>query len=394
MKAPVIITSERDEIAKRRVIYNDVEELLVPGFLTQQVVVADVSISMKSMFPGEIGLLRNRIGLKMSERSWREWYLASAIWMVDGQVLLGDVNAPVKIRQALLNMPKSALDALFSVFTAIHNRVRVASSRVEAFCYEDFGRSMWRMTGRSSPSRDEVAGIPGISSLGMNSLQKLWVAFNLAEDDRQAWNLDWAMAKLVASATSPKGVKKLNQKDEGERKLEEERRQEVINRVYYEATGLSIGERNGRVVRRSVTPQQLVDEMDRWVRGERDEHDEVIEAYKNRVRAKHEADRLAHEERMRAVSQLRSETGASHSWIGYSPEQLKAIRGESTGRKGTPIASSSDRARLYERYLANEITAGSLSPTGLAVPIVMEEGQSLTETISDRRVVLSDGGGE
>lgn len=389
----------KEEVDKRRAIYDDVEGMLVPGFLSQPVEVAGVQLAMKTLYPGEMFLLRNRVGRNLTDRAWREWSVATSVWMLDGQVLLGDVNAPVITRAALKSLPKAALDMLFSVFTSLHNRVQVAISRVEAYCYEDFGRANWRMAGRGSPSRDDVAGVPGVSSFGMNHVQRLWVAYNIAEDDRHAWNLEWASAKLITSATAPKGVKRLNQKDESDRNLEEDRRKGVIHRTYYEASGRHVGEENGMTVYRAVSPEELTDEMNRWARGERDSHDMVIEAYKQKIREKHEQDRAAHEARMRAVAALQEEAAEAGvaPLVGYTLEQLRELRGEAgmpLQRRGSTVVASSSASRLYDKYVAKEIVVGGLTDGGKGIAFPSDVADStLTDAVTKRQVRFTDDGG-
>lgn len=393
---PRIVTATKDEVAERHALYADLEEFITPGFVSQRVSVAGVHLGMRTLFPGEMFVLRHRLSADPTPRAWQEWAVASSVWMIDGQVVLGDANAAVRVRESLLGFPKSALEMLFSVFTSLHNRVRKALSRLEAYCYEDFARTNWRMVGRQSPARLEIAGVPGVTALGMNHVQRLWMAYNLAEDDRQAWNLEWAAAKLVASATSPKGVKKLSQRDESERKVEEERRKAVIARTYYESTGKSVGETNGMVVSRSVSPEELVDEMNRWVQGERDLHDQVIEAYKNTIRAQHEAERARHEERMQKVATLQAEVEAigGPSIVGYTAEQLRELRGESRPRRGTTVVASEGATRVFEKFVSREVLPGGLVDGGKGVPIAPDAVDSaLDEVVAGRRVRLTDDGG-
>jgi len=382
---------------QRRAIYDDVEELLIPGFLSQTVEAGGIQLSMKSLFPGEMYVLRNRLGRRITERLWREWAVATSTWMLDGQVLLGDVNAAVRVREAIRSLPGPALDSLFSVFMSLRNRMHIAASRVEAYCYEDFGRATWRMTGRKSPSRDDVAGVPGVSSLGMNHVQRLWVAYNLAEDDRQAWNLEWAAAKLIASASSPKGVKQLNQKDESDRNLENDRRQGVIRKAYYQASGRQIDEEDGMVVRRAVSADELANEMERWARGEHDPHDQIIEAYKNKIREQHEANRRAHEARMQAVAMLQEEAAEAGvaPLVGYTLDQLRELRGGPEAplqRRGSAIMDSSSASRLYDKYLANEIRVGGLAEGGKSAPLPTERSGGLADAVASRQVRYRDDG--
>lgn len=387
----------RDEATRRRPIYADLEELVVPGFLSQQVTVAGVRLGLRSLSPGDYTLLRGRIGEQSSVKSWKEWVVATSVWMVNGQTLFGDANAAVPVKSVLTSLPLSALDILFSVHVALHNRVASALRRLEAYCYEDHSRLLWRMVGRKSPARDDVAGVPGVSTTGMNHAQRLWVAFNIAEDDRHVWQQEWAAAKLTASASSPKGIRKLNQRDESERKLEAEQRQRAIARVYHEATGHQVGEESGVVMRRSVTPEELVDEMSRWVRGEKDWHDQVIGAYKDKIREKHESDRVRHEARMREVEELSSEVGAVGGafLVGHTLEQLQDIRGSVPGgfqRRGTSVVTSANQHRIYEKYVAQDIPAGGFTEQGAVAFPSAEDSSDLTRVVASRKVRLGEHG--
>lgn len=394
MAPRVQIRDSKDEAEQRRPIYAEVEELLIPGFLSQTAAIGGVNISMRTLFPGDMVLLRHRVGHVATERMWKEWAIASSIWMIDGQHLLGNPNAPAQIRAFLRRIPKSGINALFGIYTGLHNQMRKIFSRMEAFCYEDQSRALWRMVGRGSPAREDVAGVPGVSALGMNHIQRMWVAYNLAEDDRTQWQAEWASAKLIASATSPKGVRRLSQREESERKLEEERRKGVIARTYMEATGHQVGEASGMIVHRAVSPEELVDEMNRWVRGEKDWHDTVIDAYKQRIREKHDAERVQHEERMRALETLRAESeaqGIGTPVVGHTLEQLRAIRGDSgLQRRGSQVATSSAPARIYDKFVSKDIAAGGLDTKGKGVPVQDQEVGSLSDAVAGRRVHLSD----
>lgn len=391
VKVPKI--DAKGDVARRRPIYADVEELILPGFIAQEVAFGESNLSLRTMFPSEALILRHRVGLHGTGRTWREWALAASVWMVDGQNLLGESNAAVPLQRTLRGVPKGALDALFAVYTNLHNRVGAALHRLEAFCYEDHSRALWRMIGRENPARESVAGVPGVSALGMNHVQRLWVAYNLAEDDRLVWQAEWASAKLVASATAPKGVKRLNAREESERKLEEERRQKVIERVYHEATGRFVNDGDRVTMTRSVSAEDLVGEMDRWVRGERDQHDLIVEAYKNQIRAKHEAERMRHEERMREL-EMEQEAGVSGTanMVGYTAKQLMEIRKDLVGApRGREVASSSNQQRIYQRFVEPDVVAGGIGSDGKAVPL--PRTSTLNDEVAARRPRLNEGSG-
>ena len=108
---------------RRRPIYTDVEALLSPGFLSHSMAVSGVSLAMRSLSPGDAFLLRHRVGTKHTDREWRDWVLASSIWMVDGQPLLEDPHATHRVYRSIRALPRRVSDILFSVFTGLFNRV-------------------------------------------------------------------------------------------------------------------------------------------------------------------------------------------------------------------------------------------------------------------------------
>lgn len=364
----------RKRAASRLYLYRDVEELINPGFLSASVVAAGVCLSMKTLCPGELAVLRARLNGVQRDRFWRAWVVSSSVWVIDGQVLLGDVNAAVKVYGVIKDLPVHAVDLLFETFTALHNRVRVGMSRLEAYCYEEHSRASWRMIGRDTPSREGVCEIPGAARWGMSNTQKLWVAFNQSEDDKQLWNTSWSSAKLVASAHSA-GIKKLYQKDDTDRKLEDERRASVIEEMVREATGNSSTDGQARMTYKAVTREELEEEMARWVRGEKDHHDEVVEAYKNRIRQAMAPP---------PVEPHRIEE-PSEELMFITPEQAAALNKNSSSTVyNTPLEH-----HLYDRYLSKEEFVGSVDDRGKAVPLPdPQPKKSLSEDVLNRRPTL------
>lgn len=363
----------RKRAASRLSLYRDVEELINPGFLSASVVASDVCLSMKTLCPGELAVLRARLNGVQRDRFWRAWVVSSSVWVVDGQVLLGDVNAAVKVYAIVKDLPAHAVDLLFETFTALHNRVRVAMSRLEAYCYEEHSRASWRMIGRDTPSRLGVCEIPGAGHWGMSNAQKIWVAVNQSEDDKQTANTSWASAKLVASAHS-NGIKKLYQKDDTDRKMEEERRASVIENMVREATGTSSTDDQTRMTYKAVTREELEEEMARWVRGEKDHHDEVVEAYKDRIR----------QAMAIPVAQPENVEEPIDAPMFITPEQAAAMNKDRQTVYTTPLEN-----HLYDRYLSKEEFVGGVDSQGRAVPLPDPQPKnSLSEALSNRRPTL------
>lgn len=371
----------RQKAALRLPLYADVEELLNPGFLSVSASVGSIKLSMKSLSPGELTVLKSRLyGIKR-DKLWRSWVVASSVWMVDGQILLGDMNAPVRLYDSIKNLSVHAVDLLFETFTVLHNKVRTAMSRLEAYCYEDYSRSSWKMYGRRSPSSPGLCSIPGADSYGMSNAQKLWVAYNTSEDERVEWMSTWTAAKLTASAHSPKGIKKIARKDETDKNLEDERRASVIEEMVLEATGQEILSDKSKRFKKAVTREDLEEEMERWVRGEKDFHDEVVEEYKNKIRAAMAVSFVA-------PSPQGEEAEEYHpGFTVLTPEQTRDM---DSGFKTVYSDGAYGRHRLYDKFLKEEPVASVYDDTtGRSIPI-KNINKRLEDDLAERKFVLKD----
>lgn len=368
---------------QRSPLYSDVEDLIQVGFLTHPVTVGGVQLSLRSLVPGDLHLLRSRA---VKDSTWREWFLASSIWMVDGFSLLEEPHAAPRVYRTLKKLPSSSLSVLFSLAMGMFNRSSKALLRVEAYCYESQSRYLWRTYGRERPTRQ--SGIPGAERLGINPVQGMWILFNQSEDERHQQEAMWEGSKLVASAMSPKGVSKLDQRDKQRRADENARRQWVMDRLYYSSKGMISADGqfrgNGYTEMYSAhTAEELEEEMRRWVAGEEDWHDRIVSNYKKQITDRIEQQKLERQARYEALQQeaeLRAqEDFAPLPLVAYTPNQLAAIlRDRNPGPPGmrTVYPDGDPRQQLYDRYLAKQPGApqplvasedGGISPLAAAV---------------------------
>lgn len=393
---------EQERAVARRFLYADVEELLSVGFLSHTIEVNGVSLSLRSLSPGDLYLLRSRVAQQDLEVSWKTWAVAHSIWMVDGWNLLGERNAAPMLYRLVQTFPKAVIDKLFYSLMGLFARVGLALRRTEAFCYEPYSRSLWGFCGRKSPAAQSISGIPGTDSLGANHVQRMWLAFNLGEDDRLQHKQMWSSAKLVASANSPKGIKKINQSDDNLEKREDRRRKAAIARMVNEARyGEEFDEETGDMVvvvrgqavkvprvRTAHTTEDLEEEMRMWVAGEKDFHDLVVDSYKSRIKAQFDEEKR---QRERSSQQLPVGVYAGTSVVGYTPDQLEEFRPDlfqnKGGRKvfdgGTPLA-------VYSKWVDREVGSGKLEADEFGVREREHEApSSLQDQVASRRPAFS-----
>lgn len=389
--------------AQRDPLYGDVETLLLPGFLTHPVVVQGTPLCLRTLGPGDMFGLKARMTAPSAD--WRVWTVASSIWMVNGISLLDEPGLIPRLADTVRTLPKNAQDILFTIVIGLFARQNRASTSVESYCYEIQSRYQWRsLKGANFPDH---AGVPGVQRLGTNVVQRVWAAFNTYEDQREHDDTLWEGFKLSASAMSPKGIQKLDQKDKERRAKEEQRRQDVRDRFYYWALGIidspksvedyrkdSAGQREG-----SKTVEDLEEEMRRWVSGEEDWHDQVVREYKQNIVRRIESDKMERDKRLAALQAEAASRGEdlrpSTALVGYTPDQLSGLVGDR--QEGSPGArrvslGGGQQDYLYEKYLGSAPTPGKLKVDGDKLVVEGEESPtSLSKQIAQRQVTFAKG---
>ena len=279
-------------------------------------------------------------------------------------------------------------------------RVGVSVRRAEAYCYEPYSRSLWSFCGRQSPVTHSISGIPGVEVLGANYVQRMWLAFNLGEDDRLQHKQAWSAAKLVASANSPKGIKKINQADENLYAQEERRRKAAIARVVNEAMyGEEFDETTGDMVvmvrghavkvprvQAAQSTEDLEEQMRMWVAGDKDFHDLVVDSYKDRIKSQFDAEK---QQREQSTQQMPTGVYSGTSLVGYTPDQLADLRPELfKGGGGKRVFEGSAPSAAYSKWVGRDLNSGKLEADEFGVrvrEVGAQEPPTLQEQVAARR---------
>lgn len=364
---------------QRAQFYEDVESLITVGFLTHPVEVNGLSLHLRSFNPGDLFLLRTRVGAG-ADFKWQCWAVATSIWMVDGYVILGDPQASASIYHRIRKMPKSAIEILFNIVMSLHARQTRAFQATESYCFEAVSRFKWRAY-HTGPINSH-SGIPGAERLGLNHAQQMWAAFNEVEDIRRTEEANWEGLKLVASAQAPKGVKSLDDSDKKRRENEENRRQQIMDKFFYTVTGVFV---EGAVpidgpqyILKAKSVEDLEKEMHDWVAGKDDWHDKVVREYKEQIMAKYNQEREDAISRAEALRKAQEEEcGESAPLVGYSPSQwAEMVKGHGPGTPGGTRMVYDDPKRdfVYQKYVVREPDSGSLRAVDGKIVVARPEG--------------------
>jgi hypothetical protein len=383
---------------QRKEFYGDIESLINPGFLSHKIQIDTSIFSLRSLYPSDLFLLSHRINDWNSDHEWKTWWVASSVWMVNGINLLEEIHAVNSIYNSLSRLPKNTINVLYSISLGLSSRLNKALEGIESYCYENVSRMTWKQQGKKIPI--EITGIPGVQKLGLNTVQKIWISYNVAEDESQLDQMNWQHAKMIASASAPKGVEKINDREEKLKEEQEEKKQDIKDFYFYKCLGLlsdkDINSSSKKeTFRISKTVEELEEEMRRWVSGDLDQHDLIVQEYKNKVRRDMEE---AKQQRHDAWEETRAEHIEEDEYLppmpltGYTSEQVKSMISSKKKAKASKFvyqdsSNHPDKDRLYQKYLNKDPNVGSLSVVD--GKIVDTSKLSLQDKINTRKVSLS-----
>jgi hypothetical protein len=276
-------------------VYRDVEPLLFRGFLTVSAKINDVHFVFKSLNHQEFSLLEFSGDYSFSTTKFWATFLSYGVFMVDGVNILSDREANISnLAEVFRSLPKDAIAKIVRHVGEINRRAVKAVPLTEAYAMELQSRYRWLQLNGLDLTSPAVTGIQGTQWLGLNWAQQLWIALNRVEDRNDSFEREWENAKFVGSCFAGKGLSKVyNQDNERRRKEKEERssRKDSILReiVLGEAPESNTLKIPGAVIVGPRTVDELAEQLKKDLKGEKDWHDQVIEAYESQGRARQEA---------------------------------------------------------------------------------------------------------
>ena len=275
-------------------VYADVSELLTRGFLMASVDIGDVPFVFKSLNHHEMGTIRLLSGLTdksktVPPRFW-DLFLAHMVLFVDGQNVLVDRRRHLgQVIDAFRDLPAKARQRLVRQLSELNRKSTNATMLVEVYATESSSRWRWAQVQGLDLSSPSLTGIEGTERLGLSYAQLTWRALNHYEDIRHRQDVDWENAKFIGGCFAGKGMEKIHNQDRNRRQKERDerwtRKDQLLRHVLFGEPLKSDKRYDGaQVVMVANTVEELADQVQRSLRGEKDWHDEAIAAYEARVR--------------------------------------------------------------------------------------------------------------
>jgi hypothetical protein len=261
--------------------YTDLEEILFKGFLIHFVRINGYNFVFKTLNANEFEHIRYHMHLDQESYYLNQiYFIAYSIFMFDGLNVLSNRThtIPILIKYIKQFSPYT-LTCLSHLLSDLNNKCIQSGRLVEAYCYEDVSRQKWLEMKLFLLNDPNITSIDGTQNLGLNTYQKVWMSLNNLEDTKITYEHEWENAKFIASAFNSKGVRSINSSDQ-RRKDAEQKERELIR------TG-GVREEDGIIRIEANTNEELMEQLEKSIRGEKDWHDNVVETYELKVKEDH-----------------------------------------------------------------------------------------------------------
>ena len=259
--------------------YFFLEDLLFKGFIPLKVKIDNINFVFKTINEEEYSRINLMSGFEDDPKYKFNYYL-SYLWlstyMINGHnILYQREELYDTLTEFFKSLPTSLLHKLMKALDGLMKKANEQIAIVQSYSYETESRYFWAFK-KNQLNNKASTGISGSDLLGLNHFQKYWIFLNSIEDLKEDFDIKYGLAKFVASSTNPKGIKKLENLDRLKREEEKKRRERI------RLTGTP--DEKKYISGPTETAEDLVKELDKQMRGEKDEHDRIIEEYEKTLR--------------------------------------------------------------------------------------------------------------
>jgi hypothetical protein len=311
-------------------------------------------------------------------------FLAYGVFMVDGVNILADRERHLTdLATFFENMEAGASAKVIRQMSEINRRANRAVVLTEAYSMELISRLRWAQFGAVDLTNTSVTGVQGTQTLGLNWGQLTWRAMNYYEDLKETAEREWENAKFVASAMAGKGMSRIHSQDKRRRDKDREERLERRDRILRFALlgeSMDTETNKGAPIRVARTVEELANQLERDLKGEKDWHDLVVEAHERRA----SEDRERREQHIRELQQgfedqygprqlvgQTSMQGLSAEEVKFQIQRRRQLTAQRLAQQVNPELSDPKMAEFSDKW--NSVSRTSRDPS--QVPMVATSGR-------------------
>lgn len=337
--------------------YREVQDLVFRGFLTTKVQIGDETLVIKSLNHHELAQVSLRCPVRSHpdyEKLFEHYLVVYALFLVGGENVLPLRQTNIsELLAEVSEIPDNIRHDILREVLYLQKAQDVTIKQLEAYSFEPESRHQWPSYRGSRINDVALTGVEGTDRLGINTHQIAWVYLNEEEDDRLKAEDQWGFAKFIASATNPKGVKKIDDRDKARLKRLDEDRDRIKKGEQYQG--------KVRVEARSVDElrKQLIADID----GKKDLHDRIMEEYETSIakRRQERRDRMERELETRRqqredeyVNLTDEELASSSGYVTVlTPDQLQKYK-ENKAKERFELVEKLQQARIKQAEASKE----------------------------------------
>lgn len=273
--------------------YSALSDLIFKGFLTMSVSLGGRLFVFKTINEKEFDLMRLYSGFpdeKNYLNNFNLYYSILSLVAIDGVNFLSKrSDYMMDLKRSFLSLPASLSKKLLSELNKLQIYSSQAIEYLEGFTYTNKSRNTWKMLSGGYPNKEEFTGIEGTSKIGLNILQQGWMIINNQLDKEERYNEKFSLSLMIASASNPKGTRRIRSQFDGQQKNISEKRDKLAREGIIKQRKSSEYGWSAPV----DTAEELVAELNRQMSGYKDRHDKFIENHLKKMNEK--AERKARE---------------------------------------------------------------------------------------------------
>lgn len=340
--------------------YQKLSDMVYKGFITMACGLSGISIVLKTVNEKEYDLVKLYSGVKDKNyvSRFNMYYFVFSLFLVDGENILKDRDKKIKeIYEFLKNLPKELYLKISEELGLLRVSTEESVKFLEGFCYTSQSRRIWKLVKGKLPNSESLTGIPGTGQLGLNVYQENWILVNKMLDDEEAYDRDFSLAILVASASNPKGCRGISSKHDAHKQTNRERREKMAS------TGSS-KEQKWKPTGWAApvdTAEELVAELMRQMEGKKDKHDLFIEEHMRKVREKADQQTQEAERKLDIIRKKRKEEGGpsiiSSQRVLSKKETDKLMSKKFNNLLLTPDSKKEEKDRYFKKTGSKILTA-------------------------------------
>jgi len=281
--------------------YDIIERIVVNGFLTAEMRIEGSYVVMKNMTDREFFML----DLFRDSSNFNDdivCKLSFCTYSIDGNSFLTRREEVVPV---LMDLYKGAS---ISILASMNMAVRGISERyyevleyLEGFCYTDRSRYLWKVYKEGG-----LFVVPGSAVTGLNAVQENWAIVNRQLDSEEEYEREFNLALMVASSFNGKGARVIGRNFETSKNEAAELRKEIA-RHGYNRKRVEQEKKQAEWTAPLRSREDLVRELYRQMRGEKDKHDLFMDKWMQKQRDKAEQIKRRALERSKELQRRRME---------------------------------------------------------------------------------------